>query len=313
MKALSQKVMNPTNKPITPYQIRQAMVALELGPTDDKILEYLDFLTTEVPTGSAYFLHVLPKFDILNVGLGKEAEGLISNYEINKEVVNHLQKKIKSRITDHNTVHIEFDVREGNPLEELLDDAKDVRADLIVIGQKSGVSQHGILAKNLARKAKCNALILPDQSKSQLKRILVPVDFSEDSLKALRTAISINLELKDPAELTCLNIYEMPNLSVYKIQKTRNQFKEMLEDDHREAFKTHVPEYKDDIKIELVCRDEPGIAQYILDYASENRADLIIIGARGHSQVELLLMGSVTEKLLAINEKVPTMVVKAEY
>ncbi|MCB0579216.1 MAG: universal stress protein [Phaeodactylibacter sp.] len=299
---------------IQPFQVRQAMVALELGPTDNKILEYLDFFTKEVPTGAAYFLHVLPKFDLLNTMMEREAEALISNYEINDEVVSRMERKIRSRLTDDQTIHIEFDVKEGNPLEELLEDTNDVKADLVVIGQKSGVSQHGILAKNLARKAQCNALVIPDKAKAQIKRILVPVDFSEYSIKALRTAIALNLELFEPAEVVCLNIYEVPNLSVYKIQKTKEQFQEMLEKDHRDAFEaflnTHIPEHKDEVRVELICREGAGVAQYIMDYAYDKKADLIVMGAKGHSQVELLLMGSVTEKVLAVNESIPTLVVK---
>ena len=60
----------------------------------------------------------------------------------------------------------------------------------------------------------------------------------------------------------------------------------------------------------MICREGAGIAQYIMDYATSEEAGLIVMGAKGHSQVELLLMGSVTEKLLAINESIPTLVVK---
>ena len=314
MMSLSQISMTQSPTAIQPFQIRQAMVALELGPTDNKILEYLDFFTKEIPTGAAYFLHVLPKFDLLNTMMEREAQALVSNYEINDEVITRMERKIRSRLTDDHTVHIEFDVKEGNPLEELLEDTNDVKADLVVIGQRSGVNQHGILAKNLARKAQCNALIIPDKAKPQIRKIVVPVDFSEFSIKALRTAIALNLELYKPAEIVCINIYEVPNLSVYKIQKTKDQFKEMLEKDHQDAFtaflNTHIPEHKDNIKVELICREDSGVAQYIVDYATNNQADLIVMGAKGHSQVELLLMGSVTEKLLAINETAPTLVVK---
>lgn len=290
------------------------MVALELGVTDDKILEYMDFFTREVPTGAVYFLHVLPKFDLFNTMMEREAQALVSNYEINDEVISRMERKIRTRLTDDNTVHIEFDVKEGNPLEELLEDAADVKADLVVIGQRSGVSEHGILAKNLARKAECNALIIPDKARPGIARILVPVDFSEFSIKALRTAVALKMELFESAEVVCLNVYEIPNLSVYKIQKTREQFQEMLEKDHRDAFdaflNTHIPEHKDEVRVELACREGSGVAQYIVEYAENNKADLIVMGAKGHSQVELLLMGSVTEKVLAVNDTIPTLVVK---
>lgn len=299
---------------IEPFQIRQGMLALELGSTDSKTLEYLDFLTNQVPTGAIYFLHVLPRFDVLNSMLGRQGEGMVSNYEINDEVVAKMEEEIRTRMSTHEGMHVQFDVKEGAPLEQLLEDAKDVQSDLVIIGQKSGVSRHGILAKNLARRAPGNTLIVPDQSKVQLRRILVPIDFSQHSINAMRTALSLNESLEQPAEIVAVNIYEMPNLSVYKIQRTRAQFEKMLRKDHEEAFEaflnTHFPDHKDQIRIELIMQEAPGIAQYVMDFADEQEADMIIMGAKGHSKVELLLLGSVTEKLLAINEHIPTLVVK---
>ena len=54
----------------------------------------------------------------------------------------------------------------------------------------------------------------------------------------------------------------------------------------------------------------PWIPHYIKEYAEENEVDFIVMGAKGHSKVELLLLGSVTEKLLSINNSIPTLIVK---
>jgi nucleotide-binding universal stress UspA family protein len=71
-----------------------------------------------------------------------------------------------------------------------------------------------------------------------------------------------------------------------------------------------VPEYRDNLDIKLMMQKEPGVAQYILDAVDEANSDLVVMGAKGHSKVELLLLGSVTEKLLALNEHIPTLIVK---
>lgn len=314
MMSSSQIAMTQASKKIEPFRIRQAMVALELGATDNKILEYLDFLTAQVPTGSAYFLHVLPHFDVLSQIIEREGGASVSNYEINDEVVHRMQREIRARMDHRDGLHVEFDVKEGDPLEQLLEDAKDVNAELTVIGQKSGADKHGILAKNLARKTEGNTLVIPDQAKVQMNRIIVPIDFSKNSIKALHTAIAISESLAEPAKVIVLNVYEMPNLSVYKIQRTREQFERMLQKDHEEAMNaflnTQVPDYRDELETELIMQKTPGIAQYIMDAAQEHKGDFIVMGAKGHSKVELLLLGSVTEKLLGLNEHIPTLIVK---
>lgn len=314
MMSLSQIAMKEQNQTIEPFRIRQAIVALELGSTDNKILEYLDFLTAQIPTGCVDFLHVLPSFDVLSRILEREGEATVSNYQINDEVVSRMNREIRSRMDHRDGMHVRFDVKEGDPLEQLLENAEDLNAELTIIGQKSGVTKHGILGKNLARKTKGSTLIIPDKAKTQLKRIIVPIDFSQNSVKALRTAIALNESLEEKAKILVVNIYEMPNLSVYKIQRTREQFEHMLQKDHEDAMNaflnTQVPDYRDDLDLKLIMQKEPGVAQYILDTAEEANGDLVVMGAKGHSKVELLLLGSVTEKLLALNEHIPTLIVK---
>lgn len=314
MKSTNEMTMKESAERIEPYGIQQALVALELGAADEAVVSYLDFFTDAVPARAIYFLHVLPKFDLLNMAIERSAESLISNVELNEEVIAQMEAEIRERLGKEDRMKIDFDVREGNPLEELMRETVAMKADLVVIGQKSGTSQHGILARNLVRRVDCNTLIIPDMARTRLKTILVPVDFSGNSARALRTAVALNRRLEKPARIIALNIYEMPNFSVYRIQKTREQLKRMIEADREEAFlhfiRTFVGDYHEMIETSLIEREAPGIAHYLMDFARDNQADFIVMGAKGHSKVELLLLGSVTEKVLNDNETVPTLVVK---
>lgn len=294
-----------------PFEVKQAMVALGLEASDDYILDYVEFFARRIPTSAAYFLHVLPKFDLFNAIYEKETQSLVSNYELNEDVIAQMRNKIKDRVSN---LRFGFDVREGDPLEQLLKSGDELNIDLAVIGQKSGVSHHGILAKNLARKVKCNALVIPDQAEPRISTILVPVDFSLNSIKAVQTALAIKERLGKETRIVCLNVYEMPNLSMYRVDRTKKKFKKLVEADRKDSFldfiKTHVPESVDDVEVAVVEKDMQGVARRILDYAGENEVDFVVMGAKGHSKVELLLLGSVTEKMLSINEKIPTLIVK---
>jgi nucleotide-binding universal stress UspA family protein len=316
MKAVRPSDLKGKTKSISPLKIRQAVVALKLGPGDEAVLKYMDFLSAYIPVGSVYFIHVLPKFDLFNALYEKEQESLVSDYQLNQEVIQRMEGKIQSSLTNLDAHLTRFDVREGDPLEELLKDVEDIAADLVVIGQKNGASEHGILARNLARKITCNALVVPENAKTDIRRILVPIDFSPDSIDALQTALALRQRLEPPVTITCVNVFDMPNFSLYRIQKTRKEVKKMLEEDRQEAFraflKTYAPEEEENIETVLIEREHPGIANYLLDYAEETGCDFIVMGARGHSKVELLLLGSVTEKLLSSNEQVPTLIVKGK-
>lgn len=314
MKFTDEAIMNKTAEPIRAFRLRQALVAAKLDSSDEVVLNYLDFFTEFIPTESIYFLHVLPQFDLFNITVERSAQSLISNIELNEGLINRMDAEIKGRMSKDKAVKISFDVREGNPLEELLRDTKELEADLVVIGQRSGTNRHGILAKNLARKINCKALIIPDLARPKITKILAPIDFSAYSGRALQTAVALSKQLPTPTQVIALNVYDMPNLSVYRIQKTREQLKKMIETDRVEAFKhfigTFVGADGRSIQTALVEREMPGIANYLMNYANANAVDFIVMGAKGHSKVERLLLGSVTEKLLSDNERIPTLVVK---
>jgi len=300
---------------VKPFEVNQAMVALELGNTDDAILHYLNFLTQKIPTQALYFLHVLPEINLYNTLYEEEARTVFGNdYELDRDVIERMELSIKGKIAAEKDLFIEFDVKEGNPLEQLLQDADEVKADLVVIGQKTTPGSHGILAKKLARQVSCNALVIPDQARRNITSILVPIDFSPNSAEALKTAVAINKQLPEPAEIVVLNVYEVPDLSVYKIGKTREQLHAMLEEDRTAALQAFirrfVPEAEDSIRKELIPKDMPGVANYLMDFALENDTDFIVMGAKGHSKVELLLLGSVTEKMLTLNKSIATLIVK---
>ena len=134
------------------------------------------------------------------------------------------------------------------------------------------------------------------------------------SVQALKTALSINRRLASPAVITCVNVYQTPSVAAYHIGKTTEELKQTIERDRLNAFQDFLNSYgvteKDKVKAELIENVVGDIGTYLYDYGTENGIDLIVIGAKGHSSVERLLLGSVTERLLVQNNAIPTLVVK---
>lgn len=60
----------------------------------------------------------------------------------------------------------------------------------------------------------------------------------------------------------------------------------------------------------VIRKGEGDIADLLLKQAKALGTDLIIMGGKGHSKMELLLMGSRTERMLNINDSIPTLIVK---
>ena len=294
---------------VVPLSIQQLVVGLELGQTDDQLIAYAQYLTHTVPTAAVHFAHVIPAPQLLEAFY----EDLAGRFDMKGGILKNL-KKAAATFFDRQQLIPTYGATEGAPLKELLHVAKEKEADLILIGQKANSYNHGILATSFARQSTVNTLIVPEKSPVQVTKILVPIDFSPNSVKAFQTAFSLQQRLGKKASLTCVNVFDMPNFSAYNIGRSPEQFKEWIIESRKEAFQNffnaYAPKHDTEIPAILIERKGPGLANYIWKYATEHDFDLIVMGAKGHSSLERLLMGSVTEKLLSINESISTLVVK---
>jgi nucleotide-binding universal stress UspA family protein len=90
-------------------------------------------------------------------------------------------------------------VREGDPATAVIDHARSVRADLIVVGTTLAASasdRFGRVAEVIARDAPCPTLIVPLLAMQRLeelpfRNVLCPVDFSPNSVVAYQRALAL--------------------------------------------------------------------------------------------------------------------------
>lgn len=303
------------SKKIEAFSVTQAVVGVELDQSDDDLLAYFHFFASKIPVSAAFFVHVVPSPEIFNIDEMNENDlSFALGEEMSEGIIREMERRVENIFKKTTKAYIEYDVRSGDPLEEILSDTEELKADLVVIGQKKKKGWHSILARNLARKTKGNALIIPSEAKKIIQNILVPVDFSPNSIRALQTALAICKQVEQPARVTCLHAYEMPNFNYYRIGKTMDQMEALIKKNLNEAMNAFIHTYAGEdehyVKKVLLNRERPGIAAYITDFARQNGADFLVMGAKGHSKVALLLMGSVTESVLDSNPEIPVLVVK---
>jgi nucleotide-binding universal stress UspA family protein len=298
---------------VSPFEVNYLLAALEMGKADESVLRFLQFMTKLLPVKSVNFLHVLPKLDLYYTDIGQNTQSLMQNFEHQDEVAEEMRLKVSRYLDAENGPLVHFSTKNGNPLEEVLQEARISGADLLVVGQRSGSGNHGILARNLVRKSSGNTLIIPEQSRASLQTIVVPVDFSAHSLRALELAIGINRSLVKKAKIICVNVFELPAVFSYKVRHSYEALKQMMEEDRMAAFKDFLSGYaleEEHIEMALIEQGYGNIGAFLYQFCEDHHADLIVVGAKGHSKVELLLLGSVTEKLLTLNQNIPTLVVK---
>lgn len=284
----------------------RATVGLELAKPDSPMLDYLQFFFAKVPVDELRFVHVVPKVEFF-------ATREVTSLEMDEKILAAMQVQLSETFREPEKMNALLEVRAGNPLDELIRDINNEGAELAVIGQRED-GRHNIQARKLARKAPCPVLVVPEEAEAKMDHIMVPIDFSNTSAEALQTALAIREAVNPQAQITCVHVYSMPDLSPYLLQRTPDEMRTMVENDRREAIdiflRDHVGDDIHSVDTQLISKELPGIAHYLMEYADETEVDFIVIGAKGHSKLELLLLGSVTENLLVDNEEIPTLVVK---
>ncbi len=299
---------------VTTGKIKKVLVALDLTEMDYEILRYLKYFTNHISTQGIHFLHALPEFDVLRSPYFQEREDLREAWQLNEVAWEAIKEETFGTFDESDQIELSFDTLSGDPLGIILDQAKQHEADLLVVGDKDREDTHGVLVKNIVRRSTCPVLFVPEDPELFLSNILVPIDFSENSARALKAAVAIGNNLEEKANITCFNVYDLPDVSSYFVSRPRGEFKSMMAKSVKEAFgkflEKHVPSYEGKIDLALEERLRPSVSKYILDYADDHDFGLIVLGAKGHSLIERLLIGSVTESLLSHDEDIPILVVK---
>lgn len=139
-----------------------------------------------------------------------------------------------------------------------------------------------------------------------MKKIIVPVDFSEYSEYALKAAAK--LAEKNDAELLALHMLEMPDIMltgageqpqkvIYFIKLAEQRFEEFLKKD-----------YLDNVKVTPIVKHFKVFSE-VNEVAKKNGADLIIMGSHGASGAKEFFVGSNAERVVRSSD-IPVLVVK---
>ncbi len=143
----------------------------------------------------------------------------------------------------------------------------------------------------------------------KLKRILFPTDFSDFSAYAASFAVSFAVDYG--AKLYVLHVVELPlgMPGIYTMGAGQEKLAEMAERLAREELEmATTPDLLEKLDYAVVCLQGAAF-QNIISFAQENSIDMIIMGTRGRSELETILLGSTAEKVLR-NSPIPVFVVR---
>ena len=127
-------------------------------------------------------------------------------------------------------------------------------------------------------------------------KLLVPVDGSENSLRALKAAIFLSKKID--AQTTVLHVMEKAPTVYIHPQK---ELEELLKNYRKESEQilAKCQEIGNNNEIELnTAISEGNVASKIIQYAEKGLFDMIVMGHRGSGKFKEMVLGSVSEKVL---------------
>jgi nucleotide-binding universal stress UspA family protein len=194
-------------------------------------------------------------------------------------------------------------VRGLSASEAIVETAADLKCELIVMGThgRRGFTHLllGSVAEHVVRTARVPVLtVRPDSivPPAGIRRILVPHDFSDHSTTAVEVAAAWARDLA--AEVTLLHavepvvypeFYAVDLLPDEMIGRLRSRSEEALE----QAAQRHLEGITVNVKVIVGRAGDTIVAE-----AATNNHDLVVMGTRGLSGLEHLLLGSVAESVL---------------
>lgn len=291
------------------YQIKKLIVCLDQTSMDETLVKFATYIARINQTKKIYFTNIIRNLQIPKEVL-KEFPKLIENMveerksQMREVVERNWDKELQSEMS--------FVVKEGQLAKKVLKLAHEKSADMILVGRKVTLPGSGVGSQRLARRASCTLMIIPENSTPKVTKILVPSDFSEYSKDALEEAILISERNGKAIEIICQNVYSIPS-GYHFTGKSYEEFAAIMQTHAEIKYKKFIRKIDTKgVKITPLYTkdDDDDPVEDIIKKAQEIQANGIIIGAKGRTAATALFLGSMAERLIQLNDKIPLLVTR---
>ncbi len=276
-------------------------------------ITYTHLISQVLHLDKIYFVHVIPDFFF-----SKSAELTAQNtpqvaVPLNERIQAGVQEKVINEFgSGDKGKELIVEVLEGTPYQKILQWTSLKQVELLITGHKKKSEGSGLTARRIARHTYCNVLFVTENANPTISRILVPLDYSQDSAKALRTALYFKSRVPE-VEIVAVNVVRFLPTDYYFGLDHNPVYRKAFINETKKGYKTFLDKYnfpEEDIQIVFLEDSFNNIARHLNEYTNEENFDLVIMGAQGHSAFHNFLYGSVTERFVDLCDETPVLVVR---
>lgn len=215
-----------------------------------------------------------------------------------RDAQQHLEELTKDLAIENEII-----IRQGSPADEISDLALEQEADMVITAThgRSGFKRFliGSVTEKLMKTLHCPLLILHTQEpgvesetkfEMKLEKILVGCDFSPDSKLAVDYGLSL-------AQIFQTELYLSHVIKPLYYREERQRIIELRGRLEKQLTMMVPEDCRDGCITETELLDgEPYVE--LMKYAKQKDIDMIVLGIRGHTLLEKLLVGSTTDRLI---------------
>ncbi len=270
--------------------LKNILVGVSLTPENDRVVA-AGFALAAASGAKVHVLHVLPAAELLGGPFGYEW----IQYQAVEELKADRQRVLEARLKEvRQPAQVGFAlVEQGAPHRALLDAARRLEADLLVVGATEGKNAFdrllGSTADRVLRRAACPVLVVRGDLPVPLRRVLMPVDLSPLSAESFQAGLQLLALLGEcPKSEALFVLSQLQRELAYQFSPAQME-RFASEELHRFVERRGTVGPKD---VEIKVRT--GVPhQEILTELAERPADAVVLGTHGRGGFERFLLGSV--------------------
>lgn len=280
-------------------KIQRILIATDFSPRGERAVQRAAQLASE-HAAELYLLHVLPAlpFEVFKRLIAE------TPLETEQRLYNRAKVALQNRaeILASKGIRVKPHVAIGRAHLEINRYAQSHHADLVVIGDQGESFARefflGTTASKTLRTGHYPLLIVRQEPRDRYKHVLVPVDFSKNSLNALEMALKVVMH----ASIHVLHAVEMPfgqkmRQAGFDAERVEH-FRSQMLIHAREGMEKIVSDYAHGDRRVASIIEYGHAPDVIREKAQMLDIDLIVIGKRGQTELDEVLFGSVTKHVL---------------
>ena len=288
-------------------QFDRAIIAVDCSEFDNHLYRYTSSFAKLLNIQTIEVVHVVASRRLFLDPHG-DPNSEFSDFNLQDELMDQIKKQSADNglriLNEH--IHI---LEHNRPFRAIKNFVDDNPVDLAIIGKKDHSMHSGLTAKKVAHHLESNVLMVCEASAYDINKVLVPYDYDPHSASAIKIAAKLPEHIEKIA-FHVVRVLDRDHYFGISLSPGYDEQAMQIDEDASAKFFDSLQIDMGSFNQEKSVESYHRIAYKIKETFEHHKADLIILGAKGHSILENLLIGSTTEKLVHITERGAVLIIR---